>query len=273
MEGASTAQASCANKHMYSAIGAMKRLTCMALAISGLWSLSAAKASDTVQEDDLNLRELPYGLKNLPINKLLIIKSPLIDAPVGKIYITRSGYSEKSQSLASLTGDLLFSPFAIIGSLFGGGNKSDDSTGGRGRVVANLWLNRQGNCALYTVLQKRFFGDGSDETANSFLNIRKLQIGAGQEVVSLEASGQPAIFKRSNFTYTQCGKNQYKDCPEYTGEQYTLRRDWQLRSSDIQSLSAMPSGSFKVRYVFDSHTQLEQIPDGEKVSQVFSGCR
>lgn len=271
MAGASTALALYANYKMYALVLAMKSLVCTALFASSLWLLSPASASDTVLEDDLNLRELPYGMKSFPINRLLTIKSPLIDAPVGSIYITRSGYNEKS--IVSATGDLLMMPFTLFGTLFGGGKKLDDATGGRGRVIANLWLNRQGNCALYTVLQKRFYGDGSDEAASSFLNIRKLQIGAGQEIVALEASGQPAIFRRAEFRYTKCGKDQYKDCPEYTGLEYTLRRDWQLQSSDIQALSAMPSGSFKVRYVFGSHTQLEQIPGGEKVSQVFSGCR
>lgn len=250
----------------------MKRILCIVLAVVPLGSTSAAKASDAILEDNLNLRELPYGLTNWPINKLLTIKSPLIDAPMGNIYITRSGYSK--ESLGSLTGELLMMPFKLVGSLFGVGSKSsDESTGGRGRVIANLWLNRQGNCALYTVLQKRFYGDGSDEAASSYLNIRSLQIGAGQEIVSLEASGGPAIFRRSEFTYTKCGKDQYKDCPQYTGQEYTLRRDWQLQSADIRALSAIPSGNFKVRYVFGSHTQLEQIPGGEKVARIYSSCR
>lgn len=247
------------------------RYSLYVLCLAALAFPSAAKASDAILEDNLNLRELPYGLTSWPINKLLTIQSPLISAPVGSIYITRSGYTE--ENLASLTGELLTMPFKLIGSLFGGGSKSDEATGQRGRVVANLWLNRQGNCALYTVLQKRFFGDGSDEVASAFLNIRSLQIGAGQEIVSLNASNQPAIFRRSEFTYAKCGKNQYKDCPQYTGQEYTLRQDWQLQSPDIRALSAMPSGNFKVRYVFASHTQLEDIPGGEKVSQVYSSCR
>jgi hypothetical protein len=248
------------------------RLICSILIVLASLTLkSPVRASDTILEDKLNLRELPWGLKSWPINKLLTIRSPLIDAPVGSIYITRSGYAE--ENLASVAGNLLAAPFKIAGSLFGLGKNSDESTGARGRVVGNLWLSRQGNCALYTILQKRFFGDGSDEVANSFLNVKSLQIGAGQEIVTLDASGPPKLFTRSQFTYTKCDKGQYKDCPEYTGEEYTLRRDWQLRPADIRALSSMPSGSFKVRYVFDSHTQLEQISGGEKVSQVYSSCR
>ena len=103
-------------------------------------------------------------------------------------------------------------------------------------------------------------------------NIQRLDIGAGQEIVSVEASGSPQLFRRSEFRYTKCGKDQYKDCPEYTGQEYVLRRDWVLSSASARALSAMPSKSFKVRYVFLTHTQVAEIPDGSSVAKVFSSC-
>ena len=228
-----------------------------------------AAASDVIVEDDLNLRELPYGLRHWPANKLLTIKSPLIDAPVGFAYISKSGY--KDEGLGSLAVDLLVSPFKILGAMFGGGGKSSVSDQ-RGRIIANLWVSKQGICSFHTILQKRFFGDGDDGVASQFLNVQRVDIGAGQEIVSVEATDAPRIFRRSDFTFTKCGKDQYKDCPEYTGQEYVLRRDWVLSASSIRALSMMPSKSFKVRYVFPGHTQIDEVSDGASVAKVFSAC-
>jgi len=242
-----------------------------ATAIITTISAQPAKAADFILEDNLNLREFTYGLTNWPANKFLLIKSPLIDSPVGSIYISRSGYNEGN--LAELTGDLLLSPFRIFGGLFGGDKPTDSSKENRGRVIANLWISRQGNCGLITILQKRFYGDQSDSEASSVLNAQKLQIGAGQEIITLNASGSPERFTRSQFRYTKCAKGQYQNCPEYTGEEFSLRRDWQLQQSDTRALASLPSGPFKVRYVFDTHTQIEEIKGGDQISKVYASCR
>jgi len=230
---------------------------------------SAAHANSFIAEDVLNLRELPYGLRSWPANKLLTIKSPLVDAPVGYVYITKSGYRE--ENLMSATGDLLFAPFKILGSLF---SRTPDPAedGERGRVIVNLWVSKQGKCSFHTILQKRFYGDGNDSIASQFLAIQRIDIGAGQEVASAEASPQPALFRRSEFTYKECGKSQYSNCPEYTGQEYVLRMDWPLTSGFVRALASMPSKPFKVRYVFGSHTQLSQISDGASVAKIFSSC-
>ena len=228
-----------------------------------------AGASEVIVEDVLNLRELPYGLKDWPANRLLTIKSPLIDTPVGFAYISKAGYRE--QGLGSLVGELLLSPFTIIGSIVGGSSQKHESDE-RGRVIANLWVSKQGTCSFHTILQKRFYGDGDDNAASEYLNIRRLDIGAGQEIVSLEASGSPQLFQRATFTYSRCGRDQYRDCPEYNGQQYVLRRDWILTPASVRALSAMPSKPFKVRYVFSTHTQVAEVPDGGAVAKVFSSC-
>jgi hypothetical protein len=229
----------------------------------------AARADSFIAEDVLNLRELPYGLSAWPANKLLTIKSPLIDAPVGYVYIAKSGYKE--ENLMSVTGDLLLAPFKILGSLFS--RASDPAEGSeRGRVIANLWVSKQGKCSFHTILQKRFYGDGSDSAASQLLAIRRIDIGAGQEVASAEATAQPAIFRRSEFAYTKCGKNQYSNCPEYSGQQYVLRMDWPLTSDFVRALASMPSKPFKVRYVFGSHTQLAEVADGASVAKIFASC-
>lgn len=230
---------------------------------------SAARADAFISEDALNLRELPYGLSAWPANKLLTIKSPLIDAPVGYAYIAKSGYKE--ESLMSVTGDLLLAPFKILGSLFSRGSDPAEESE-RGRVIANLWVSKQGRCSFHTILQKRFYGDSSDSLASRLLAIRRIDIGAGQEVASAEASAEPALFRRSDFTYTKCGKNRYKNCPEYTGQEYVFRMDWPLTSGFVRALAAMPSKPFKVRYVFGSHTQLAEIADGASVAKILSSC-
>ena len=206
-----------------------------------------------------------------PANKLLVIKSPLIDAPVGLVFISKAGFKESN--LATATGEILMSPFRILGSLFGAGSKPEGEASDRGRVISNLWVNRQGNCALYSILQKRFYGDGNDSAANEFLNIRRIDIGSGNEIVSLQADGPPAIFRRSEFRFTRCSDGQYKNCPEYIGQEFVLRRDWQMPPSAMRSFAMMPSSNFKVRYVFNSHTQIAEIPGGDSVAKVFSSCR
>ena len=119
-----------------------------AIAIS---SWTPARAADSILEDDLNLRELPYGLRDWPANKLLVIKSPLIDTPLGYAYITKTGYKE--DTLGSLAGELLLSPLKIVGSFFGIG-QSKGNPDERGRFIGNLWVSKQGNCSFHTVLQK-----------------------------------------------------------------------------------------------------------------------
>jgi hypothetical protein len=106
----------------------------------------------------------------------------------------------------SVIGNLLLAPFKILGSLFSRPSDSEEESE-RGRVIANLWVSKQGKCSFHTILQKRFYGDGSDSLASQLLAIRRIDIGAGQEVASAEASAQPALFRRSEFTYTKCGEN------------------------------------------------------------------
>lgn len=228
-----------------------------------------AHAADSILEDELNLRELPYGLRDWPANKMLVIKSPLIDAPLGYAYISRTGYKE--ETLGSLAGELLLSPLKLVGSFFGiGGSKTNLEE--RGRIISNLWVSKQGNCGFHTVLQKRFYGDGDDSSASSYLNVKRIDIGAGNEVVSLEANGEPSLFRRSDFTYEKCSSGQYSNCPRYTGQQYVLRRDWELSDRIIRTLSGIPSKPFKVRYVFSSHTQIAEVLDGGAIAKIFSSC-
>lgn len=229
-----------------------------------------------IEEDKLNLRELPYGLTHWPINKMLTVISPLIDAPVGTVYITRTGFKKSDSNLVSLTKGVVLLPFQLVGGifngLFGGRDDQEDPNGNRGRIVANVWSQNQGNCTLHTILQKAFYSRPSDSEASEFLNVRSLQIGAGTKIVSLRANGPPEVFTRDTFTYTKCGKNQSSNCPTYTGNTFSLRRDWALQQDALKSLSQMPSGNFKVRYIFDTHTQIDELPGGENVAKVYASC-
>ena len=259
-----------------------KFLTAITLAASTTALLITTGASGAfagqakIEEDKLNLRELPHGLTHWPINHLLTVISPLIDAPVGTVYITRTGFKKSDANLGSLTKDIVLLPFQVVGGifngLFGGGGKKEDPNGNRGRIVANVWSQNQGNCTLHTILQKAFYSRPNDSEASEYLNIKSLQIGAGSKIVTLRASGQPQVFTRDEFRYTKCGKNQSSNCPEYTGYTLSLRRDWDLQQEDLRSLSQMPSGKFKVRYVFDTHTQIDELPGGENISEVYTNC-
>ena len=200
------------------------------------------------------------------------IRSPLLSAPLGLVYISKSGRDDESGNLFTLTRDLVFLPFQIVGSLFSSPKPENNIYDSKGRLIANLFQSKQGNCSLWTILQKRFYGDGSDDQANAYLNIKRLEIGAGNRIVSLEDSGPPRSFVRNEFTYTKCAKDQYKDCPQYRGDQYTLVKQWPLANSDARALSLLPSEPFKLRYVFASHTQLEEIKDGASVAKVYSSC-
>lgn len=235
-----------------------------------LWH-SPALAGSTIDEDQLNLRSIGYGFPGWPQGKLLEIRSPLLSSPIGLVYISKSGRDDEG-NLFTLTRDIVLLPFQIVGSLFSSPKPENNIYDSKGRLISNLFYSKQGNCSLWTVLQKRFYGDGSEENANAYLRLNRLEIGAGDRIVSLEAAEPPKSFNRSQFTYTKCAKEQYKDCPEYTGEQYTLVRQWPLGNSDIRALSLLPSAPFKVRYVFDSHTQIEEIKDGASVAKIYSSC-
>ena len=235
-----------------------------------LWE-SSSLAGSTIDEDQLNLRNVGYGFPGWPQGQLLEIRSPLLSTPLGLVYISKSGKDDKG-NLLTLTRDLVFLPFQMVGAIFSGPKSENNIFDTKGRLIANLFQSKQGNCTLWTILQKRFYGDGSNEQANVYLSIKRLEIGAGDRIVSIEASGAPRSFVKSDFTYTKCAKDQYKDCPEYTGEQYSLVRQWPLGGSDLRALSLLPSTAFKIRYVFDSHTQIEEIKDGASVAKVYSSC-
>lgn len=239
---------------------------------------TVATAAETIDEDRLNLRQIPYGMSTWPKNQLLTIRSPLVDAPVGSVYISQvGGESDSSPNLletgANLVKDILLLPFNLF---FGGDEKGEDENSPynrRGRVIATLWGAKQGNCYLTSVFQRRFYGDGSDANASAFLNASRLEIGAGDRVVTLEAEGKPASFTRSEFEYRRCSGSGSSSCSNYTGTQYTLVRNWGLSGSNRAILAAMPSKSFKMRFVFDDHTQLVDVESGEPISQVYTSCR
>lgn len=232
---------------------------------------SSALAGSMIDEDQLNLKNVGYGFPGWPQGKLLEIRSPLLSSPVGLVYISKSGRDNEG-NLFTLTRDIVLLPFQIVGSLFSRPKPENNIYDSKGRLIANLFYSKQGNCSLWTVLQKRFYEDGSEDNASSYLKVNRLEIGAGDRIVSLVAVEPPQSYYRSQFTYTKCARDQYKDCPEYTGQQYTLVRQWPLNYSDVRALSLLPSAPFKVRYVFDADTQIEEISDGASVARVYSSC-
>ncbi len=240
--------------------------------------VSTAVAADTIDEDQLNLRQIPYGLSNWPKNQLLTIRSPLVDAPVGMVYISQvGGDSDNNPGLLEAGADLVKGIFMLPFNLFfGGDDKGPDENSPynpRGRVIATLWGAKQGNCYLTSILQKRFYGDGSDDTASAFLNARRLEIGAGDRVIALDGEGRPNSFTRSDFNYRKCSGSGSSSCSTYTGTQYTLVRNWLLTGNSRTLLAAMPSKAFKMRLVFNDHTQLMDVESGEKISRVYANCQ
>jgi hypothetical protein len=68
----------------------MLRHTLLSILLAVSWQ-SSALAGSSIDEDQLNLRSVGYGFPGWPQGQLMEIRSPLLSAPLGLVYISKSG--------------------------------------------------------------------------------------------------------------------------------------------------------------------------------------
>jgi hypothetical protein len=137
------------------------------LGINGFVAVPVALAEDTIDEDSLNLqRGLKWAGSGLTFDRVLTIKDTLVNAPVGKITISRHGHD---------SAPILQMPF-------------NGPYPGRITMLA-LWGAKIEGCFVRTIIHNAGVVQGTD--INSFVPVR-LEMGVNGQIVKLTPNHKAA---------------------------------------------------------------------------------